>query len=58
MLYDGEVPVFGTYRGHRRSGTGQPDAGDPLREVAYEQIAADVTPGTANSIATDTLGYK
>lgn len=57
MLYDGEVPVFGTYRDTAAVAQANQTLEIPF-EVAYEQIAADVTPGTANSIATITLGYK
>lgn len=57
MLFDGEAPEFGTYRDTAAEAQANQTLAIPF-EVAYEQISPDVTPGTANSIATITLGYK
>lgn len=57
MLFDGEAANFGTYRDTAAQAQANQTLAIPF-EVAYEQTAAEVTPGTANSIATITLGYK
>lgn len=57
MLFDGEIPDFGTYRNTAGIAQANETLAIPF-QVRYEQTAADVTPGSANSIATITLGYK
>lgn len=57
MLFDGEIPIFGEYRDTAAVAQANVTLAIPF-EVGYEQIAPDVMPGTANSIATITLGYK
>lgn len=56
LLFNGQVPKFDTYMT-----TSPAYANVPLPvpfSVAYEQTAANVTPGPANAVATITLGYK
>ena len=57
MLFDGEVADFDTYKNTAAIAQANVPLAIPF-EVAYQQTAASVTPGTANSIATITLGYK
>lgn len=57
MMFDGEIATFDTYKDTAAVAQANVPLAIPF-EVAYEQTAASVTPGTANSIATITLGYK
>lgn len=57
MLFDGELASFDTYRDTAAVAQANQTLSIPF-EVAYQQISPQVTPGTANSIATITLGYK
>lgn len=56
LLFNGQTPKFNTYMT-----TPLAHANVPLPvpfSVAYEQTAAEVIPGSANAVATITLGYK
>ena len=57
MLFDGAIATFDTYKDTAAVAEANTTLAIPF-EVAYEQTASNVTPGTANSIATITLGYK
>lgn len=57
MLFDGAIAAFDTYKDTAAVAEANTTLAIPF-EVAYEQTASNVTPGTANSIATITLGYK
>ncbi len=57
MLFDGAIANFDTYINTRTVAQANIPLSIPF-SIAYEQTAANVTPGTANSIATITLGYK
>ncbi len=56
MLFNGQVPVFeqymSTFSAHANIQTQYPFS------VSYEQTGAEVTPGTANTVATITVAYK
>lgn len=57
MLFDGEVPEFGVYRNTAAVAQANQTLAIPF-DVSYEQTSPEVTAGTANSVATITLGYK
>lgn len=57
MMFDGEIANFDIYKNTAAIAQANIPLTIPF-EVAYQQTAASVTPGTANSIATITLGYK
>lgn len=57
MLVDGMIPTFGEYESLGTEAYANQTLRIPL-ELRYEQTAALVTPGPANTVATVTLAYK
>lgn len=57
MLVDGMIPTFGEYESLGTEAYANQTLRIPL-ELHYEQTAALVTPGPANTVATVTLAYK
>ncbi|WP_349357219.1 fimbrial protein [Enterobacter asburiae] len=56
MLFNGQIPVFGqymdTFTAYANIRSQYPFS------VSYEQTSSEVTPGTANAVATITVAYK
>lgn len=56
MLFNGRIPVFGEYM-NTLTAHANVQAQYPF-SVSYEQTSSEVTPGTANAVATITVAYK
>lgn len=56
MLFNGQIPVFGQYM-NTFTAYANVQSQYPF-SVSYEQTRSEVTPGTANAVATITVAYK
>ncbi|MGU9936403.1 fimbrial protein, partial [Enterobacter asburiae] len=56
MLFNGQIPVFGQYM-NTFTAYANIRSQYPF-SVSYEQTSSEVTPGTANAVATITVAYK
>ena len=56
MLFNGQIPVFGQYM-NTFTAYANVQSQYPF-SVFYEQTSSEVTPGTANAVATITVAYK
>lgn len=56
MLFNGQIPVFGQYM-NTFTAYANVQSQYPF-SVSYEQTSSEVTPGTANAVATITVAYK